>query len=500
MHFLNGTKWPLDLTFRARRRASTILALWQMSAHVNVQVAHDLLKHVAKAGDITGSASGSGSANTVQFQVQQCFKVPFADKKTAAPQDTHKCFIVASGEIKNNARTTIRETLDSSFARYIRFFDSAEILSQFRQFCPEKSAVEDFLKTSVALQNQLKGVEVTAQVIAGVRRLLFRPVDGVAESEKWILELGLDLDAINAEMDSKLKAFSEEGGSIVLPKGTFNIVTLPEVLGLFGVRPDHFGDFELRQVPKELGNFTLRSIGDEDESVFFLRTRMWLVSSGSTRFRLENRGDASAFKILMEVDREAQTTTVTFTVSLLGHNAYSVYRAVQFLDALSKPGRLTLFSEDTGMVFIDGPTERSSSKVSQLDLKLLQKLSHVQEKTSQQIVINRGILASDIPDIESAFVAVTEGRLYFREGPVVMNAKPDFTFDSNPPGWDSLVIEPCEADRVLTLLDNKIDLGETEIVVKKAIPKVEQEGKVLKLFPPARESLLFKFCKVFREE
>ena len=278
---------------------------------------------VVKAGDITGSASGSGSANTVQFQVQQCFKVPFADKKTAAPQDAHKCFIVASGEIKNNARTTIRETLDSSFARYIRFFDGAEILSQFRQFCPEKSAVEDFLKTSVALQNQLKGVEVTAQVISGVRRLLFRPVDGVAESEKWILELGLDLDAINAEMDSKLKAFSEEGGSIVLPKGIFNIVTLPEVLGLFGVRPDHFGDFELRQVPKELGNFTLRSIGDEDKSVFFLRTRMWLVSSGSTRFRLENRGDASAFKILMEVDREAQTTTVTFTVSLLGHNLES---------------------------------------------------------------------------------------------------------------------------------------------------------------------------------
>ena len=160
-----------------------------------------------------------------------------------------------------------------------------------------------------------------------------------------------------------------------------------------------------------------------------------------------------------------------------------------------RSGRLTLFSEDTGMVFIDGPTERSSSKVSQLDLKLLQKLSHVQEKTSQQIVINRGILASDIPDIESAFVAVTEGRLYFREGPVVMNAKPDFTFDSDPPGWDSLVIEPCEADRVLTLLDNKIDLGETEIVVKKAIPKVEQEGKVLKLFPSPGNPFYLNFVK-----
>src|SRR5271165_1228871 len=52
VHLLYRTKWPLDLTLRARRRASAILALWQMSAYVNIQVAHDLLKHVAP-GDRT---------------------------------------------------------------------------------------------------------------------------------------------------------------------------------------------------------------------------------------------------------------------------------------------------------------------------------------------------------------------------------------------------------------------------------------------------------------
>lgn len=183
---------------------------------------------VVKAGDITGSASGSGSANVVQFQVLQCFNVPFVDKKTAGPQDTHKCFIVASGEIRNNARATIKETL-GTFARYIRFFDGSEILSQFRQFCPEKSAVEDFLKTSVALQSQLKGVQVTSEIAAGVRQLIFRRVAGDAESEKWIMSLGINLDAVNAEMNSKLKAFSEEGGSVILSKGTFYIARLPEV-------------------------------------------------------------------------------------------------------------------------------------------------------------------------------------------------------------------------------------------------------------------------------
>ena len=43
VHLLYRTKWPLDLTLRARRRASAIFALWQMSAYVNIQVAHDLL-------------------------------------------------------------------------------------------------------------------------------------------------------------------------------------------------------------------------------------------------------------------------------------------------------------------------------------------------------------------------------------------------------------------------------------------------------------------------
>jgi hypothetical protein len=449
---------------------------------------------VVKAGDITGSASGSSSANAVQFQVQQCFKVPFVDKKTAVAQDTHKCFIVASGEIKNNARTTIKETLDSSFARYIRFFDGAEILSQFREFCPEKSAVEDFLKTSVALKDQLKGVDVTAHVIAGVRRLLFRHVDGVADSVKWILELNLDLDAINAEMNSKLKAFGEEGGNIVLPKGIFNITRLPEVLGLVGVHQEQFGDLELRQLPKELGNFTLQLIDEEGERVFSLRSQLWIVSSGRIRMRLENRSDASAFKIVIEADREAQTTMMTFTVSLLGHNAYSAYRSIQFLDALSRAGRFTLINDDTGVALVEGPTETSLSKVSQLDLRLFEKLSEVQRKTGQQIVIKREIQASDIPDIESAFVAVTEGKLYFEEDAIVLNAKPDFKFDSNVE-WGPLVIELLGSDRELTLLDHKVDLGETEIVVTEPQPKVEQEGKILKLFPSPGKPFYLNFVK-----
>ena len=52
MHLLYGAKWSLDLTLRAGRHSSAILALRQMSTHINVQVTHDLLKHVAP-GDRT---------------------------------------------------------------------------------------------------------------------------------------------------------------------------------------------------------------------------------------------------------------------------------------------------------------------------------------------------------------------------------------------------------------------------------------------------------------
>jgi hypothetical protein len=77
-----------------------------------------------------------------------------------------------------------------------------------------------------------------------------------------------------------------------------------------------------------------------------------------------------------------------------------------------------------------------------------------------------------------------------------MNAKPDFTFEPDTPGWDSLVvIEPSIEERAITVLDNKIDLGETEIVMKKAIPKVEQNGKVLKLFPSPGEPFYLNFVR-----
>jgi hypothetical protein len=52
VHLLYSAKWPLDLTFRAGCHSSANLALWQVSTHINVQVAHDLLKHVAP-GDRT---------------------------------------------------------------------------------------------------------------------------------------------------------------------------------------------------------------------------------------------------------------------------------------------------------------------------------------------------------------------------------------------------------------------------------------------------------------
>src|SRR5271157_4538977 len=52
VHLLYSAKWPLDLTFRAGCHASAILALRQMSAHIDVQVTHDLLKYVAP-GDRT---------------------------------------------------------------------------------------------------------------------------------------------------------------------------------------------------------------------------------------------------------------------------------------------------------------------------------------------------------------------------------------------------------------------------------------------------------------
>jgi hypothetical protein len=38
VHLLYSAKWPLDLTLRAGCDASAILALWQMSAHIDVQV------------------------------------------------------------------------------------------------------------------------------------------------------------------------------------------------------------------------------------------------------------------------------------------------------------------------------------------------------------------------------------------------------------------------------------------------------------------------------
>ena len=393
------------------------------------------------------------------------------------------------------ARTTIRQSLDPFLDRYIRFYQGDEILAQFSEFCPERTAVDDFLRSSVALQNQLKGVEVSARIIAGVRQLVFRQVDGVAEPEQWLLELNLNLEAITEEMGAKLKAFGEEGGSISLPRTTFQVAKFPEILALAGVDTERFSDFTLIQIAKDIGAYTLRKTDEENRSTSLEHIPLSTVSSGSVRLRLANKDETSACKFMVDIDRAAQTVSVTFAPLVLGQNAFAAYRAFAFLDALSKRGRLSLVNDQTGIAIIDEVIEGGPSRVNPLQLNLLRKPAAVQQKTGRTITINREILGTDIADIESAFVAVTEGRLFFEPEPIIINAKSGETLNHYPPDMGSFVLVPPDQRRVITVLDNEIDLGETEIVVNNAVLEIDEGGKSGRFIPRPGEPFYINFVK-----
>jgi hypothetical protein len=450
---------------------------------------------VVKAGDISGSASGRGSANEVSFQVRECFKFAFPDKRTAEDRVVHKCFVVTSGNIGGNSRTTISGSLDAYLERYIRFFEGSEILDQFAQFCPERNTIDEFLRTSVALQNQLKGVEVTARIVSGVRELIFRRTDGGADPEKWILQLNLNLDAINEEMQVKLKAFEEEGGSISLPKAIIKSVKLPDLVALIGWDPERVENFSLTQIPKKIGAFTLRKTDDNNQSVSLEHIELSVVNSGSVRYRLANKDDGSAFTLTIDIDRSAQTVTVSFAPLVLGNNAFAVYQAFTFLDALSRKGRLSLVNNQTGVEVVDEVIEGTHSKVSSLQLSLLRKLATIQRTTGTTIVINREILGTDLPDIEAAFMAVTEGRLNFEPEPIILNRMPGVNLEQLQGGPHSFVMTPSGKRHLVTIVDNEIDLGETEVVADNAVFERDEGGTSGRFVPPPGESFYINFVK-----
>lgn len=375
------------------------------------------------------------------------------------------------------------------------FFDGSEILAQFAEFCPEKNAVEEFLRSSAALQNQLKGVEVSAKIASGVRELLFRPTEGTSESEKWLLQLDLNLEAINEEIRARFKAFDEEGGSISLPKAVFQIVRLPEILEQFGVAAQHIGDLSLTQIPKEIGTFTFRKSDEENQSTSLEHIGLSVIKSGSTRVQLATKDDTNACKFTLDFDRNAQTVTFSFTPLILGQNSFAVYKVFAFVQALSKRGNLSLVSDQTGVAVIDELIEGVPSKVSPLQLSLLRKLATIQQKTGKTIVVKRAILGTDIPDIENTFIAVTEGKLYFELEPIIIHSRPGENRNHYPRTPDSYVFVPPDKQHMITIVDNEIDLGETEIIVNNAVFEIDEETGGGKLIPLNDEPFYINFVR-----
>ena len=403
--------------------------------------------------------------------------------------------MAASGKIGNNSRTTIRGSLDSYLDRYIRFYEGNEILAQFSEFCPERNAVDEFLRSSATLQNQLTGVAVSAKIIGHVRELIFRPIKGVTDSGKWLLQLDLNLEAINEEMRARLKAFDEEGGSISLPKALFKIVSLPEVFGLFSADPEHIESFSLTQIPNDIGAFTFRKTDEENQSSALEHIGLSVVKAGSARIRLENKDAAHACRCTLDLDRNAQTVTFSFTPLILGQNAFAVYQAFAFLHALSKRGNLSLANDQTGIVIIDEVIEGFPSQVKPLQLSLLRKLATIQQKTGRTIVIKREIRSTDIPDIENAVIAVTEGRLYFELEPIIINAKPGENLNHYPRTSGSYVFLPPDKRHMITILDNEIDLGETEIIANSAVFEIEEGSASGRCIPLTEEPFYINFVK-----
>ena len=211
--------------------------------------------------------------------------------------------------------------------------------------------------------------------------------------------------------------------------------------------------------------------------------------------------DGTAASLRVDIDRNAQIVAVSFAPLVFGQNAFAIYRAFAFLNALSKKGRLSLrlslVNDQTGRIIIDEVIEGSFPKVTPLQLILLRKLATVQQKTGQKITINREILGADI---ESAFIAVTEGKLFFEAEPIVINTKSGETLEHYPRDVRSFVIVPPNEGNVITVLDNAVNLGETEIVADNAVLEIDEGGKSGRFVPPPGESFYMNFVKYSGEK
>lgn len=447
---------------------------------------------VAKKGKINARAGGSDSAGVVAAQVQQCLGKPFSDKVTGENRPVHRCLIVASGPIDKDARETIVAGLDPDRARHVVFYDGAKLSELVKEHLPQIDALQQLRAAHASLQARASDYKLTATTTNDGVRISFAPKDK-SSPERLSFKITLDSSPESEALRKHLAEFYEAGGALTIPKTFLRDLVLPKSMELFGVSADSIaGNFEFRQTPAEIGQFSFRRACDDGQQTILEHIPLVTVQSGASRAMVAYLEQLRAFNLEFTIDLRTGESSFSLSPKIVGYNAKEVFNVLSFAVALSKEGTLEIVHSSTGISLLVGSGKFSEMTFPDGLVELFRDLSTIQEKTKLPLIVTRDLSIDDYRDVQQALLAVTVGQIPLTS--FTADVTPSTEIAKNPPAETSgkfVMVSP--EDYSVRVFDTAINLGSCEIIAENASMNWNADFTKIRLEPIGDSPVFFNF-------
>jgi hypothetical protein len=222
-----------------------------------------------------------------------------------------------------------------------------------------------------------------------------------------------------------------------------------------------------------LGCFTIEKTYEE-QTLSIESVELQIIQSGNTKAKIGTRkDDHRGFELLLEVGRDAGPVSFTFTLQLSNSNAVEAHRAAAFALALSKRGTLKLIQNATGFEYSAETGALPELEIDSKFVELLRRLAIIQVKTKTVLTLTREFSNDDLPAIQKAFLAVTEGKLTTE--PFTFTLQPTEEYDESAlTALRGQIVFKTDNDEIGWILDTPINLGPIEVVADNGLLRIER--------------------------
>lgn len=340
---------------------------------------------VAKAGDINGRTTGSGSAGEVLTQIMQSFDTPYRDSVTTQPQWVDRCWVVTSGRVTTEALHFLEgPMLKQGFTRKTNFINGDKLWELISKHLPQIPPWEQLQSAATALQSLSPDHELSFELDGKHTTIKASPKPGTPPAEV-ILGNFPDNEA-GDEARARLRKFIETGTPLELTSemlAGFEPPAIFEQLG--GPRDSVKRALSLTLLPAMPQKMRLERVCDDGELAVLPEVDLLVAQGGTKELTFSNEHQNVPWKVRMRMELITSRTEIRFEAKLPGHDVRQVLRWLKFQNALAKPGcldmlMLTTGSKDSIRTSISEAESPNASLV-----KFVEVLSFIQEKTETSI-------------------------------------------------------------------------------------------------------------------